>query len=118
PGMLHAAVLRSPYARARAKRVDLAPALAATGVRGAIGPGDAPELSAQCEYQGAPIAAVCADSLREAREALRLVDVEWEVLEPLLDPGEAVARGSLIAPPRTHERGDFERGLAEADVVV
>jgi xanthine dehydrogenase YagR molybdenum-binding subunit len=118
PGMLHAAVLRSPYARARVKRLDLAPALAAPGVRSAIGPGDAPELSEQCEYQGAPVAAVCADSFQQARDALALVDVEWEQLEPLLDPEEAVARGSLIEPPRTRSRGDFERGLAEADVVV
>src|SRR5438093_1570523 len=50
PGMLHAAVLRSPYPHARARRLDLASALAAPGVRGAIGPGDAPELSADCEY--------------------------------------------------------------------
>ena len=85
PGMLHAAVLRSPYAHARARRLDLASALAAPGVRGAIGSGDAPELSADCEYEGAPVAAVCADSFREAQEALALIDVEWEVLEPLLD---------------------------------
>jgi len=118
PGMLHAAVLRSPHAHARVKRIDLAPALAAPGVRGAIGPGDAPELSAECEYQGAPVAAVCADSFAEARNALELVDVEWEVLEPLLDPEAAIARESLIESPRTRERGDFERALAEADVVV
>jgi xanthine dehydrogenase YagR molybdenum-binding subunit len=118
PGMLHAAVLRSPHAHARAKHLDLGPALAATGVRAAIGPGDAPELSAECNYEGTPVAAVCADSFRQAREALALIDLEWEVLEPLLDPEEAVARGSLIQQPRVHERGDFERGLAAADVVV
>ena len=44
PGMLHAAVLRSPYAHARARRLDLASALAAPGVRGAIGPGDVGRL--------------------------------------------------------------------------
>jgi xanthine dehydrogenase YagR molybdenum-binding subunit len=118
PGMLHAAVLRSPYAHARVKRIDLAPALAAPGVRAAIGPRDAPELSGECAYQGAPVAAVCADSFAQAREALASIDVEWEVLEPLLDPDAAVARGSLLEPPRTRERGDFERALAEADVVV
>ena len=40
PGMLHTAVLRSPHAHARVARIDLAPALEAPGVRGAIGPGD------------------------------------------------------------------------------
>jgi xanthine dehydrogenase YagR molybdenum-binding subunit len=44
--------------------------------------------------------------------------VEWEVLEPLLDPDEAVAHGSLISPPRASARGDLDRGLAEADAVV
>ena len=42
PGMLHAAVLRSPYAHARVQSIDLAPALALPGVHGAVGPGDAP----------------------------------------------------------------------------
>jgi xanthine dehydrogenase YagR molybdenum-binding subunit len=118
PGMLHAAVLRSPHPHAHVKRLDLAPALAAPGVRGAIGPGEAPELTATCEYEGAPVAAVCADTFAGARRALALVDVEWEVLEPLLDPDAAVESGSLLEPPRTRGRGDLERGLAEADVVV
>jgi len=47
-----------------------------------------------------------------------LIDAEWEQLEPLLDPDEAVARGRLIEERRSHERGDYDRGLAEADVVV
>src|SRR5262249_2712087 len=42
----------------------------------------------------------------------------WEVLEPLLDPDVAVARGSLLEPPPTRERGDIERAIAEADGVV
>jgi len=118
PGMLHATVLRSPHAHARVKHIDLTPALAASGVRAAIGPGDAPELSAECAYQGAPVAAVCADSVAQARDALASIEVEWEVREPLLDPDAAVARGSLLEPPRTRERGNFEHALAEADVVV
>jgi CO/xanthine dehydrogenase Mo-binding subunit len=117
-GMLHAAVLRSPYPHARAARIDLTPALAAPGVRGAIGPGECPELSADCAYEGAPVAAVCADSFQQARDALALIDVEWEQLEPMLDGDEAVARSRLIEEPRKAERGDYDRGLAEADVVV
>ena len=46
------------------------------------------------------------------------IDVEWELLEPLLDPDEAVRQGSLLGPARERSRGDYERGLAEADVVV
>jgi xanthine dehydrogenase YagR molybdenum-binding subunit len=117
PGTLHAAVLRSPHPRARVTRIDLSAALEAPGVRGAAGPGDSPALSAEVNHEGAAVAAVCADTLAQARAALRLVEVEWEVLEPLLDADEAVARGELLGVRRS-ERGDVERGLAEADAVV
>jgi xanthine dehydrogenase YagR molybdenum-binding subunit len=117
PGMLHAAVLRSPHPRATATRIDLSAALEAPGVRAAIGPGDSPALTAEPGYEGQPVAAVCADTLEAARAAIALIDVEWNVLEPLLDPDEAVARGSLF-DTRHSDRGDVERGLAEADVVV
>jgi CO/xanthine dehydrogenase Mo-binding subunit len=40
------------------------------------------------------------------------------VLEPLVDPEQAVRQESLVDEPRRYERGDLERGLAEADVVV
>jgi CO/xanthine dehydrogenase Mo-binding subunit len=118
PGMLHAAVLRSPHARARVRRLELGPALGALGVGGALGPDDSHVLTSEPGFFGAPVAAVAADTLAQARAALRRVDVEWEPLEPLFDPAEAVARGSLIGRPKRYERGDLERGLAEADVVV
>ena len=118
PGMLHAAVLRSPHAHARVRRLDLAPALEAPGVRAAVGPGDCSVLVEEAGYQGAPVAAVAADTFSEAQAALARIGVEWEVLEPLLDPEEAVARGELIEDASRYERGDVERGLAESDVVV
>ena len=118
PGMLHAVLVRSPHAYAIALRVDLARALAAPGVRGVLGPGDAPGLEREAGYHGAPVAAVAADSLEEARTAAELVEVEWEVREPLLDPDEAVARGSLLTEPKRYARGDVAAALAEADAVV
>jgi xanthine dehydrogenase YagR molybdenum-binding subunit len=118
PGMLHTAVLRSPHPRARVARIDLAPALAMPGVHAAIGPGDIEQLTSDCSFQGEAIAAVCADSLAHARTALRAIVCEFEVLEPLLDPDEAVRQGSLLGEARERSRGDYERGLAEADVVV
>jgi len=117
-GMLHAAVLRSPHARARVTRVDLTPALALPGVHAAAGPGELEQLVADCNYQGAAVAAVCADTLAQARAAVAAIDVEWEVLEPLLDPDEAVRRRELLDEPRVRARGDYEQGLAEADVVL
>jgi CO/xanthine dehydrogenase Mo-binding subunit len=117
-GMLHAAVLRSPHARAKVRRLDLEAARTAPGVHAVVGPGDVHVLTDEPSYPGQPVAAVAADSARLAREALKLIDVEWEELEPMLDPDEAVAREQLVDEPRRHERGDLERGLAEADVVV
>jgi CO/xanthine dehydrogenase Mo-binding subunit len=117
-GMLHTAVLRSPHAHARVKRIDLAPALARPGVHAAIGPDDIDQLTDECGFQGAAVAAVCADTYAQARAGLAAVEVEWDVLEPLLDPDEAVRRGELVGEARNRERGDAERGLAEADVVV
>ena len=118
PGMLHAAVLRSPYAHARVTRIDLGPALAVPGVHAAIGPQDLPQLEEECGFQGAAVAAVCADTYAQARAAVTAIDIEWEQLEVLLDPDEAIARGELLDEPRVRARGDYERGLAEADVVV
>jgi xanthine dehydrogenase YagR molybdenum-binding subunit len=113
PGMLHAAVLRSPHARARVARLDLDAARGAPGVRAVLGP-----LTDEVNYPGDAVAAVAADTLDQAEAALKLVGVDWEVLEPLLDPDEAVARDSLVSDARVAERGDVERGFVEADVVV
>ena len=117
-GMLHAAVLRSPHPHARVRRIDLSPALALPGVHAAIGPDDMPSLVSEAGYEGAAVAAVCADTRAQAIAAVAAIEVEWEVREPLLDPDEAVARESLIGEPARHARGDFERALAEADVVL
>ena len=118
PGMLHAAVLRSPHAHARARRVDLSPALALPGVRAALGPGEAHGLEEEAGWAGAPVAAVAADSFAQARAAVKAIEVEWEELEVVLDPEDAVRRGLVTSEARRAERGDVDRALAEADVVV
>jgi CO/xanthine dehydrogenase Mo-binding subunit len=118
PGMLHAAVLRSPHAHARVKKISFDEALSAPGVRAAIGPGDAYTLTDEVGFQGQAVAAVAADTILQARAAVDLVEVEWDVLEPILDPDEAVRRGRLVGEASRYERGDVDRALAEADVVV
>jgi CO/xanthine dehydrogenase Mo-binding subunit len=125
PGMLHAAILRSPHAYARVARIDFEHALTAPGVRAAVGPDEAGGLAVEAGYHGAPVAAIAAETLGQAQQALALVDVEWDVLEPVLDPENARpdAEGRTAAErvhdePSRHERGDLEAGLAEADVVV
>ncbi len=118
PGMLHAAVLRSPHARARVTKLDLAQAREAPGVRAVLEPGATDDLVRDCNFQGQPIAAVAADTYAQARAALHEIDVEFDVLEPLLDPEQAVAKKRLTTEPRTTTRGNVDRGFAEADAVV
>jgi len=119
PGMLHAAVLRSPHGHARAQRIDLGPAFELPGVRAAIGPGEAHGLEEEAGFAGAAVAAVAADTFAQARAGVEAIEVEWEELEVVLDPDDAVKRGLLTdLEPRRYERGDIERALAEADVVV
>ena len=118
PGMLHTAVLRSPHAHARVKKIDLAPALAMPGVHGAIGPGEAKGLEEEAGYCGAAVAAVAADTFAQARRAVEAISVEWELLDAILDPEEAVRREQFTTPSSTYERGDFEKALESADVVI
>jgi CO/xanthine dehydrogenase Mo-binding subunit len=118
PGMLQAAVLRSPHAFARVKRIDLSRARAAPGVRAAIGPGDTHVLVGEAGYPGVAVAAVAAEEYGQARAALGLIEIEWEVLEPVLDANEAVRRGQLLDEPRRYERGDPDAAFGEADVIV
>jgi CO/xanthine dehydrogenase Mo-binding subunit len=118
PGMLHTAMLRSPHAHARIRHLDVSRAASAPGVRGLLAPGDVEWLTDQPPYEGHPVVALAADTRAQARAAVRLIEVEWERLEALLDPEEAVRRGSLVGEARRYSRGDLERGLAGADVVV
>ena len=118
PGMLQAAILRSPHAHARVKTIDFSAALTLPGVRAAVGPGEAPGLETEAGYAGAPVAAIAAETFGQANAALEAVAVEWELLEAVLDPEEAVERGLVHGEAEHYERGDFDRAVAEADVVV
>jgi xanthine dehydrogenase YagR molybdenum-binding subunit len=117
--MLQTAVLRSPFARARVKSIELSAAGTAPGVRAVIGPADLDQLTDEPGYVGHAIAAVAADTFSQARDAVQRIAVDWEVLEPLLDPDEAVRQESYTNDgPEQYDRGEFEQGVSEADVVV
>jgi xanthine dehydrogenase YagR molybdenum-binding subunit len=119
PGMLHTAVLRSPFARARVNTIDLRAARSAPGVRAVIGPGELDQLTDEPGYVGHAVAAVAAETFGQAQAAVERIAVDWEVLEPLLDPDEAVRQESFTNDgPDRYERGDVERGVADADVVL
>ncbi len=124
PGMLHAAVLRSPVARGRVIGLDLDAARALPGVRAVLGPeselsltAEAPLLTAEPEYAGQPIAVVAADTLEHARAAVVALDLEIETL-PHADVDEALREQRFTREPEEEARGDVEAALAAADVRV
>jgi CO/xanthine dehydrogenase Mo-binding subunit len=151
PGMLHGAILASPYAHARILRYDLTEALEMPGVR-AIVTGDdfaaANRMGAfvkdehaiakgKVRYVGEPVAAVAADTEREARAAALAIRVDYAELPALLAPEEALAssvaihedlasyfkifdtgsHGNLCSRTDFIE-GDIERGFRDSDLVV
>jgi CO/xanthine dehydrogenase Mo-binding subunit len=118
PGMLHAAVLRSPFAYAVARSIDVTPALSLPGVHAALSCHDADFLEAEAGFPGAAVAAVAADTFEQARTAVEAIAVDWEQRTPLLDADEAVERRQFLSEPRDYERGDLAGALADADVVV
>jgi CO/xanthine dehydrogenase Mo-binding subunit len=99
PGMLQARLLRSPHAHARIKSIDTSKALALPGVRAILTAADIPTLHHGAKtrghaimaidravFAGQPVAAVAADELAIADEALDLIEVEYEVLPAAIDP--------------------------------
>jgi carbon-monoxide dehydrogenase large subunit len=148
PGMLHGAVLRSPFAHARIVSIDTSAAEAHPKVRAVI-TGQTlaglnlawmPTLSNDVQavlatdkvrFQGQEVAFVVAEDRYAARDALELVDVEYEALPAVvdarraLDPDAPVIRDDKEGKTDNHifdwETGDRERTeavFAAADVVV
>ena len=148
PNMLHGKVLRSPHAHARLKSVDLSRARAADGVLAAVSGEDFPGGTGANDlqkniiardkvlYHGHAVAAVAAKTQMQADAALDLIDVEYEVLPPVMSLDQAMADGATLVNESQHtngdtsqpasnvaatqrfERGDVDAGFAEADVVV
>ena len=146
PGMIHGKVLRSPHAHARIKSVDVSGALAMEGVLAAVSGSDFAEQTDdlgrnviardKALYHGHAVAAVAATTPLLAEQALDAIKVDYDVLEPVLSIDQAIADGATLVNEEMHtngdasqpasnvaaitkfERGDAEKGFAEADVVV
>ena len=163
-GLIYGAILRSPHAHARIKSIDTSKAEAYPGVLAAVTAKDFPRTEASADqyvqlgelstslgylrdnilasekalYKGQPVAAVASANAHVANEALDLIEVEYEVLPPVLAPPEAMAEGasilhdhlrteelgeksdevSNVAEHFRHVLGDLDKGFAEADVVI
>jgi xanthine dehydrogenase YagR molybdenum-binding subunit len=91
PGQLEGAILRSPLAHARVRRIDCAPALAAGGVAAAEPLVEAGDV---VRYFGEPVAAVAAADLAAARAALARIEVDYEPLPSAIGYDAARAPGA------------------------
>ena len=113
---------RGPAQPARERARDAARPVARRSRRPACARPSRPKtstcLTREPAYPGAAVAAVAADTLEQAEAARQPGRRRVGGAQPLLDAEEAVRQGSLIDEPERYERGDVERGFAEADVVV
>ena len=120
PGMVWASVVRSPFAHARIKSVDVSKALEAEGVVAAFSGADLegdwkatlpcvwlvtedtkqpfhrPLATDKARHVGDGVAVVIAESRALAKDAAELVEVDYEPLEPVVDPEAALADGAPI----------------------
>jgi putative selenate reductase molybdopterin-binding subunit len=154
PGMLYAALLTSPYAHARIRDIDTSAAERLPGVHAVLTykntprvmyasggqsypqppPFDQVSLDNKVRHYGDRVAVVAAETLEIALEALRLIEVDYEVLPAVLDPEEALQAGAPVIHDepdavKIHDAsrnlvhhlhasyGDVEAGFAAADYV-
>jgi putative selenate reductase molybdopterin-binding subunit len=138
--MLYGALLTSPHAHARIKEIDASEARALEGVHAVLTHKDIPRvkyasggqsfpqpppfdqvcLDDKVRHVGDRVAIVAAETPRIAQRALRLIDVEYEVLEPVMDGEAAMAEGAPVVhdEPDTESIYDAERNIVhhiEAD---
>ena len=151
-GLLHGRILRSPFAHARIRSIDTGKAEAMPGVKAVVTGNDLPKTDDvalkyrranilagdKVLYAGQAVAAVAAVDLQIAEEALNAIQVEYEVLPPVLTAPEAMKKdapvlhddlrteslgspvegASNIASYARYELGDIDKGFSEANEIV
>lgn len=139
-GQLYAVLVRSTIPRGHAVRIELDDARRVPGFVDAIVVSDLPRegkpiraggvrfLDPVISYHGQPLACVCAETMRQARAAARAVRIHYEAAPFVATAARAVeegapsvrAKGGNVSrsSPDVCARGDADRGLADADVVV
>ena len=148
--MVHAFVVRSPLAHARFTTIDRKAALGAPGVLDVITVDDLPDrgrpiptrmfndegsnrflqrplADGVVRYSGEPVAVVIADTRYRAEDAAELLDIDYERLEVVLDPDDAVKLNAPLLQPQTGtnvaghlvvEVGAVDDAFRKADVVI
>lgn len=139
PNRLFGAILRCPHPHALVKKVNINKAAKQKGVHAVIF-SETKEadvnwyysrehvsklFDTHCRFEGEAVAAVAAETPYQAWDALRAIEVEYEVLPFITDEQSAlkanaphVHDGGNIAGEDSYERGDVSRGFGEADVVL
>jgi xanthine dehydrogenase molybdenum-binding subunit len=141
PDMLFGATLRARYPHARILRIETSRAKALAGIHGVLTHADVPgsknhglifnDWPVLCydkvRYEGDAVAIVAADTKEIAARALDLIEVDYEELPVVDNPIDAlkpdaplvndIGHGNLLKHIQV-DKGDVERGLAEADVVI
>ena len=121
-GTLFALAFGSPHAHGKILNLDLSEAEKMPGVVriftykdvpgenqiGGIVPDEPLLAEHHVHFQGMPVALVVAESVEEARNAIKKIKIEIEPLHIITDPREARAKGELIVPPRTFTLGNVE----------
>jgi xanthine dehydrogenase large subunit len=124
-GTLHAALVLSPVAYGRLKKVEVPPS---PGVVAVFGPADIPGRNSiaspgqeeplfaegKVEFVGQPLAMVVADSLDAARAAVERATIDIEPIEAILDIATALAKQAYVQAPSTILRGDPDSALKAA----
>jgi carbon-monoxide dehydrogenase large subunit len=139
PGMLHVALVRSPHAHARIRRIDAGAARQAQGVvavftgeeiRGRLAaplpvaskpegirlPALYPLAVDRVRHVGEPVAAVVAATRYQARDAAELVDVDYEPLPAVTDPEAALALGAPRLYDEFPDNVAFTKTVREGDI--
>jgi xanthine dehydrogenase YagR molybdenum-binding subunit len=140
PDMLYGATLRCPHAHAKVLGIDAREAERMPGVRAVI-KGDTNGASVQwpylrefktklfdphCRHEGEEVAAVAAETPYQAWDAIKAIKVKYEILPFVADERKALesgapaihADGNRSGETQTYERGNVEKGFADADVVL
>ncbi len=134
PGMLYVAILRSTVPHARLKKVNVEDVLKVNGVVKVITglnlkvenrPKNFPMASDEILYVGQPIAAVIANDIYTAYDALEYISYDYEDLPAVVDPEEAlkdeikaVEGRSNIAYTRTYKGGSPEQVYEQSEVKI